>query len=164
MIGIAVSPAAVAVNSIFIMQNSLVIRPVNLTNRDSIIELLRSEKLPVVDLSADLRHFFMATDSGFVVGAIGLEIYERYGLLRSLVVKPEYRKMKVAAGLINEVEKLGKSLGLTGIYLLTETAQGYFTKNGYSAIDRADVPVSLQQSSEFSHVCPSSATVMTKPL
>jgi amino-acid N-acetyltransferase len=46
--------------------------------------------------------------------------------------------------------------------LLTETAPGYFETKGYQQITRADVPEEVQQSSEFSHVCPQSAIVMKK--
>ena len=99
-------------------------------------------------------------ENSSVIGAIGLETYERSGLLRSLIVKPEYRKMNIAAALVNEIESLGRRLGLANIYLLTETAKDYFDRKGYETIERTEAPESLQQSSEFSHVCPSTAVVM----
>jgi amino-acid N-acetyltransferase len=146
------------------MGNQINIVPVDPIYRDAIISLLRSEKLPVSDLPPDLPQFLMAIDNGHVVGGIGLEIYERNGLLRSLVVKPEYRSMKIAAGLISELEKLARDQGLHAIYLLTETAPDYFLKKGYDIIPRSDAPESLQQSSEFSHVCPTTAVLMRKNL
>ena len=75
------------------MPNQIDIIPFHSKYRAALISLLQSERLPVEDLPQDLSGFFMATDNGFIVGAIGLEIYDRSGLLRSLVVKPEYRKM-----------------------------------------------------------------------
>jgi amino-acid N-acetyltransferase len=146
------------------MPNTIDINQANSKNREAIVSLLQSASLPVEDLPQELRNFFIATDNGHVIGAIGLETYERNGLLRSLVVKPEYRKMKVAADLINELEKLAKSLGLQNVYLLTETAQGYFSTKGYETIGRDEAPGSLKQSTEFSHVCPSSAVLMKKML
>lgn len=142
--------------------NHIEIRPINLGYRNAIISLLQAEGLPIEDLPVSLPNFYMALDNGHVVGAIGLEIYEHYGLLRSLVVKREYRKMKIAAELVKEVERLAKHLKLAEVYLLTETAQEYFSKNGYSSINRTDAPAALQQSSEFSHACPSSAIAMKK--
>ena len=144
------------------MQNLISINAVNDKYRDAIIGLLQSEKLPVEDLPADLKNFFVAIDNGSVVGAIGLEVYDQNGLLRSLIVKSEYRKMKLATRLINELENLSRSIGLKSIYLLTETAREYFDKKGYTAIDRNKAPVSIKQSSEFSHVCPSTAVLMQK--
>lgn len=146
------------------MPNTIDINQANSKNREAIVSLLQSASLPVEDLPQELQHFFIATDNRYVIGAIGLETYERNGLLRSLVVKPEYRKMKIAAGLINELEKLARTLGLQNIYLLTETAQNYFSMKGYETIGRDDAPESLKQSTEFSHVCPSSAILMKKML
>lgn len=146
------------------MSNRIEIVEASLTNRDAIINLLQAEKLPVEDLHAELSNFFVATDNGKVIGAIGLETYERNGLLRSLIVKNEYRKMKVAAELINQLEKRGKELGLSKMYLLTERAEGYFLKKGYETIKRDEAPDVLKSSSEFTHTCPSSATLMKKAL
>ena len=146
------------------MSNQISIRPLMQQNRDAVIGLLQSEKLPVEDLPDDLKNFFAATDNDFIVGAIGLEIYGSHGLLRSLVVRPGYRKMEVAAALIGELETMARKAGLQSVYLLTETAEGYFSKKGYKAVSRNDAPLSLQQSSEFTHVCPSSAVLMQKDL
>ena len=123
---------------------------------------MQSEKLPVEDLPADLDNFFIALDHDNVIGAIGLEKYNHCGLLRSLVVNKDYRNEKIAANLVLHLEKKAKDLGVDCIYLLTETAPGYFTKKGYEKIKREEVPADLLGSSEFSHVCPQSAIVMQK--
>ena len=146
------------------MQDQINITPANLENREAIVSLLQSARLPVEDLPHQLQNFYIAMENSYVVGAIGLETYERSGLLRSLIVKPEYRKMKIASALVNEIESLGRRLGLTNIYLLTETAKDYFDRKGYQTIERTEAPESLKQSSEFSHVCPSTAVLMKKKL
>ena len=64
----------------------MLITKANTEQRNAIISLLRLEKLPVEDLSVTLKHFFVATDAGGVIGAIGLELYGSCGLLRSMVV------------------------------------------------------------------------------
>jgi arsenate reductase (thioredoxin) len=48
------------------------------------------------------------------------------------------------------------------MYLLTETAQPYFEKKGFAAIPRNEVPLAVQQSAEFTHVCPDTAVAMQK--
>jgi amino-acid N-acetyltransferase len=144
------------------MQNIISVTTAESKYREAIIGLLQSERLPVEDLPVDLTNFFIATDNGLVIGANGLEIYGRDGLLRSLVVKTEYRKMKIAADLVNKIEQLGRRLRLHTIYLLTETAQEYFKRSGYQVIDRKDAPALLQGSSEFTQACPASATLMNK--
>lgn len=132
--------------------------------RSEIIALLDILKLPVADLSVDLSHFYIATDKDRVAGVAGLEIHGTYGLLRSVAVHPEYRNQKIAEQLIRRLEEEARDLKLSAIYLLTETASGYFVVKGYNAIHRNEVPIVLQQSSEFSHVCPASAIVMKKTL
>ena len=146
------------------MQNTITITPADPKCKEAIIALLQSEKLPVEDLPVNLQNFFVAMDNGFVIGAIGLEVYDKDGLLRSLVVKSEYRKMKIAQGLIGEIEKFGTRLGLKNIYLLTETAQIYFIRKEYQVVERKEVPELLKQSSEFTYACPASATLMKKSL
>jgi len=162
MIGIAANPAVAVAKKNFHMRNQIDITPFNLKYREALISLLQSEGLPVDDLPQDLPNFFMVTDNSFIVGAIGLEIYDRSGLLRSLVVKPEYRKMKIAKSLVGELERQARNEGLTSIYLLTETARDYFSKIGFEETNRDEAPASLKQSTEFSHVCPSTAIFMKK--
>src|SRR5688572_5630971 len=115
------------INKLWFMLNQIIISPVKRTYTEAVVSLLQSEGLPVADLPPGLPDFFIAIDNGTVIGAIGLEVYERDGLLRSLVVKKEYRKMNIAAGLVDELEKMARGKGLKNIYLLTETAQGYFS-------------------------------------
>ena len=132
--------------------------------RQSIVSLLQSEKLPVDDLPSQLDNFFVAIEAGKVIGAIGLEQYDNCGLLRSMVVNNEYRNQSIASRLVRELEENAQNSGIDCIYLLTESAQGYFEKKGYEKISRTDVPKSIQASSEFSNVCPVSAIVMKKAI
>jgi amino-acid N-acetyltransferase len=132
------------------------------SQRALVIALLQSEKLPVVDLPESLSNFFVASNNGQVVGAIGLEQYGNYALLRSMVVSNVFRNKNIASRLVEHLESYGRLLGVSAMYLLTETAPGYFEKKGYQKINREEVPAALQVSSEFSHVCPVSAIVMKK--
>jgi amino-acid N-acetyltransferase len=132
--------------------------------RDSVITLLAAEKLPTDDLTPTLGNFLISKDGDDITGVIGLEIYGDYGLLRSLTVKPAFRNQHIAGKLIAEIENLATSKGLKAIFLLTETAPGYFTNKGYQKTTRGEVPAEVQRSTEFSHVCPQSAIVMKKEL
>lgn len=132
--------------------------------RAKVIALLAAEKLPVDDLPQTLENFVVAKEGEEVTGVAGIEIYDSYGLLRSVAVSAAYRGKGMASQLLDEVEKLAAVQSLKAIYLLTETAPEYFGKKGYQKITRAEVPVEIQQSTEFSHVCPQSAIVMKKTL
>ena len=133
-------------------------------NRGEIIDLLKSQKLPVEDLPVVLTDFYAAFESNELVGVIGIERYSQHGLLRSMVVHPDYRNKGIAEALVSHLEQQARVSGITEMYLLTETADKYFARKGYTAINRNAVPDELKASSEFSHVCPVSAVVMKKQL
>ncbi len=132
--------------------------------RDDIIALLSAEKLPTSDLPESLENFSVIIENGGLVAAIGLEIYGSYGLLRSLVVRPDSRHQNIGGKLITQIENLAAAQKLKAIFLLTETAPDYFSHKGYHIITRAEMPVEVRQSSEFSHVCPQTAIAMKKNL
>jgi len=132
--------------------------------RKGILELLEAENLPVADLPLTLENFLIALQNEELIGVVGVEIYGDYGLLRSLSVRSDFRNMGVAANLLQRIDALSRLKKLKELYLLTETAPGYFDRKGYKKIARADVPTEIQQSSEFSHICPQSAIVMKKVL
>lgn len=136
----------------------------NPQQRPAIVSLLQSQKLPTEDLPQVLDGFFTATADGHVVGIIGLEQYGSYGLLRSMVVDPEYRNKGIAERLVATLEHYAAANGVADIFLLTETAAGYFSKKGYANVERSSVPAEVKASSEFSHVCPASAAVMVKKM
>jgi amino-acid N-acetyltransferase len=132
--------------------------------KDKVIELLTAEKLPVADLPHALNNFIVAIQDGIVVGVGGVEVYGKFGLLRSFVTQSEYRGTGVAAKLLARLDKVSKLKGLSALYLLTETAPGYFERKGFAQVTRDEVPIEIQASSEFSHVCPVSAILMNKTL
>jgi amino-acid N-acetyltransferase len=51
---------------------------------------------------------------------------------------------------------------MPAVFLLTTTAEHYFSALGFARVERHDVPASVQTSIEFTTACPSSATVMRK--
>ncbi|HEV7332555.1 MAG TPA: arsenic resistance N-acetyltransferase ArsN2 [Flavisolibacter sp.] len=134
------------------------------SQRDAIIMLLQSQNLPAEDLPHVLQDFYVAEEDEKVIGLIGMERYGAFGLLRSMVVHPLYRNRQIAERLVQLLEEKAAASGIQDMYLLTETAEKYFDRKGYTTISRGEVPAEVQVSSEFSHVCPVSATVMKKNL
>jgi amino-acid N-acetyltransferase len=146
------------------MQNEIEILPAESNHRAAITALLQFEKLPVEDLPAVLNDFFTAADGNEVIGVAGLELYEGFGLLRSVVVQASYRNRAIAGKLVKAVEERAAALNLESIYLLTETAEAYFKGKGYTVTGRENVPEPVKRSSEFSHACPVTAIVMFKQI
>ena len=131
---------------------------------EAIRKLLMDAKLPAEDFARHLQHFLVAKQNDTLIGVIGLEIYEEFGLLRSLVVAPHYRGQGLGKKLCEKVFSYAHELGIKNLYLLTTTAEKFFPKLGFDPIARDSVPVSIQATEEFSSICPATAVCMAKKL
>jgi len=146
------------------MPAKMIIRKAGELDFPAIKSLLATMKLPSEDLQKELPGFFIAEANGKTAGCIGLENYGDAALLRSMAVYPEYRNQGIASRLTETLLQQAAAEGVKEIYLLTETAENYFLKKGFRTISRSSVPDTVKKSSEFSHLCPSSATVMRKEI
>jgi amino-acid N-acetyltransferase len=124
--------------------------------------LLEENGLPNEDISKHIDHFILARDSEKIVGCIGSEVYGEIGFVRSLAVKGAYRNQGIAGALYEESEKNARSIGIRDLYLLTVTAEAFFTKRGWTRIDRGDAPEVICRTEEFKDLCPVSAICMRK--
>jgi amino-acid N-acetyltransferase len=132
---------------------------------DEVESLLVSEKLPVSDLhNQNNVILFGILVGGNIVGIVGIELYENVGLLRSLVVKNIFRKSGLGKKLVAKAEEWAGEMGVDSIYLLTITAPSFFLQLGYEAKARSQAPAAIARSSQFTELCPVSATLMYKKL
>lgn len=127
--------------------------------------LLETERLPASDLDEQaLDHFLIWRDDSGVSGTVGLELYGDVAFLRSLVVARHARSKGAGAALTQAAERRAVEFGVKDLYLLTMTAERFFAARGYSKIDRGDAPKSIQGTTQFTGLCPSSAVLMMKQL
>lgn len=126
--------------------------------------LLKSSKLPSDDLNFQKDLLVGYFEGNQLVGTGGLEVYGDYGLLRSLSVKLGIRGKSVGTNICEYLIDEARRKSLKSIYLLTETASGFFLKRGFKEIPRKQVPHEITVSSEFSTVCPTSAIAMVLDL
>lgn len=126
--------------------------------------LLKSSGLPADDLDfrRDLLVGYYEGDE--LVGTGALEVYGDYALLRSLSVKMGIRGKAVGSTITEYLLAEATQRKLKGIYLLTETAHGFFLKKGFVDVARDAVPDEVKRSEEFSKLCPQSAAVMALEL
>lgn len=128
---------------------------------DEVLELLRVNKLPAEDIRLSNGLFISYhDDAGKIVGAGGLEFYSGYALLRSVVVDASMRGQSIGKDIVNDLLSRANQTSTRAVYLLTETAHDFFVKLGFSDIERDAVPSEVKVSTEFSTVCPVSASVM----
>ena len=140
------------------------ISPATIEETEAIRTLLTKAKLPSEDFVSHLDHFLTAKQNGALVGAIGLEIYEDAGLLRSLVVDTTCRGQGLGMKLCEQSFTYAQQQGVRKLYLLTTTAADFFPKLGFDIIERNSVPDSIQATEEFASICPSTAVCMAKTL
>jgi amino-acid N-acetyltransferase len=97
---------------------------------------------------------------GEVVGSAALEHYRDAALLRSVAVAPSIQGRGLGCRLTEAALQLARDLGVTRVYLLTETAAEFFPRFGFGVVDRAQVPPAVRRSAEFTSACPESALAM----
>jgi N-acetylglutamate synthase-like GNAT family acetyltransferase/SAM-dependent methyltransferase len=135
-----------------------VVRPADL---EAVQALLRAADLPAGGVADQFEDGYVVAEAdGALVGAAGLETYGGYGLLRSVVVAPEWRGRGIAESLIRDRVEWGAARGLRAIYLLTTTAGPYFEKHGFASVERDQIPGAVRRSSEFMDICPTTAVAL----
>ena len=135
------------------------------TSEERQIQVLLGENgLPFEDIHEHLIHFITAKKDQDVIGCVGLEIHGNQGLLRSLAVYEKYRGNEIATTLCNRILECAQELFLTDVYLLTETAKGFFEKLGFEQLDREKAPRRIKSTKEFSSLCSDGAIFMHRKI
>lgn len=131
----------------------------------AIVELLAANGLPTADVRVESHPEFLVVRQGTqVVGVVGLERFGQVGLLRSLAVSQQHRRLGLGIALTRALEAHAAEVGLSKLVLLTETAAGFFERLGYQVVARSAAPAALQASAEFRTLCPASAVCMIRNL
>jgi len=131
---------------------------------EAIRGLLDICNLPSVDCEEHLNNFILVQENNNVIGVGSLEVYNNVGLLRSIAVLPNSRNNGVGTIIYELVEKRALDLGVKFLYLLTESADEYFSSFGFSLKERNDVPLLIMKTKQFKDLCPSTAKVMYREL
>ncbi len=126
--------------------------------------LLKNNDLPIEDIGECAEIFCGMFDGDRLVAAGGLEPAGNFGLLRSVVVQPEYRERGLARAIVEFLLGQAQLQGREAVYLLTETAAGYFENLGFSRVERAQVPAAIAQTRQFAALCPDSASCLMTAL
>src|SRR5438046_2678637 len=134
---------------------AITIRPARAEDANAIFALLEENHLPLEGLSDHLGTTIVASLDHRIVGSVALERYEDGALLRSVEVSKTQQGNGLGRRLTEGAIALAGRMALPAVFLLTTTAEGYFPKFGFKRIDRAEVPLSVQRSVEFTSACPS---------
>jgi amino-acid N-acetyltransferase len=139
------------------------IRPARAEDRDAVEALLHRARLPPDGLDEQFGEpYAVAEADGRIVGAAGVEVYGDAGLLRSVAVDEAWQGRGLGAALTRERLAWAERRGLGEVYLMTNTAAGYFPRLGFAPVARDAVPDAVRESLQFAVVCPSTAAVMVR--
>ena len=129
------------------------------------LALLAASGLPTDDLGNDASVLLFGTPEGDEpAGVVGLELHGTDALLRSLAVTPAARGAGLGAALVAHAEREAAARGVATLYLLTTTAEGFFSRLGYQRLDRTEAPAGIAATRQFSALCPASSAFMAKQL
>lgn len=126
----------------------------------AIVGLLEHARLPHDDAADHLADFLVAREGETIVGVAGFERHGRFGLLRSVAVRPANHGQGIGTRLVNACIARAQTSGVLLLGLLTTTAADWFLRFGFSPIDRNALPEPLRASREWQQLCPASATCL----
>lgn len=129
---------------------------------EAIKQLLEVANLTTSGLSNHIQHFLVATNNIEIIDVAGAELYFPVALIRSVAVNPAFKNQGIGYTLVNMLTQQLHQQHFNTYYLLTETAAPFFTKMGFETILREHAPESIQQTEEYSSICPTTAVIMTK--
>ena len=138
--------------------------PAHAEDLDSIVGLLSDCGLPHEDIPLHVSDMILVKKGDQLIGTVGLEAYNGDGLLRSLAVSASYRNRGLAQALLTEVVAYARSKDVHQLFLLTTTATGFFSKRGFTVVERNTVPDNIAATKEFRSLCPSTASCMRREL
>jgi amino-acid N-acetyltransferase len=124
--------------------------------------LLASCDLPTDDLDDASIALVGAFDSSSIVGVVGLQSCGDVGLLRSLAVDAAHRDRGIARVLCERMFDVAREREMRELWLLTTTAEAYFTRLGFTPIAREAAPAQVRVTAQFASLCPTTARVMRR--
>jgi amino-acid N-acetyltransferase len=137
----------------------------NLPTEASVKRLLNAANLNSSDLTPEhMKQFFGTGAKENLDGVVGLELFGTIGLLRSLAVVSSRRRTGLGSRLVAQAEDYARNHGIKSLYLLTDTAEAFFTHRGYRRLGRDEAPHAIRETREFSEICPVSSVFMIKHL
>ena len=129
-----------------------------------ILSLLKSNDLCIDDVPQKVASLFVGYSDSKIVGIGGVEVYGNVGLLRSIVIKKQFRRKGLGKALVSKIIESAKGKGLRELYLLTTTAEDFFSKMGFQKIKRDAAPAAIRNTAEFGEMCAVTSILMRKKI
>jgi amino-acid N-acetyltransferase len=151
-------------HSPYMSERTVTLQQAEDSHRSYIEAVLERNKLPSQDAHSKCDCFYLGYDGTACVGLGGIEVYGTDGLLRSVVIEHSVRGDGFGTALCDALEEQASADGVETLYLLTTTAIEFFADRGYVEIERTAAPPTIQQTTEFDDLCPTTASCLQKSL
>jgi amino-acid N-acetyltransferase len=131
------------------IQRSITYSFVTSADKQQIRRLLLECELPTLYIHRHLKSFMVAKRAKKIVGVIGVEVYGREGLLRSLCVDKAYRGQGIAKMLYAKIVAYARTRKIDRLYLFTMYAEKFASKLGFRKIEKKRIPKSIRSTWQF---------------
>lgn len=140
---------------------SMTYRRAQKADEAAIRSLLEQAGLHTESIGTGTTEFFVAEETGVIIGVAGFEFYGSDALLRSVAVTSNLQNKGIGSAFIDWMLSNAKTRGTFRIVLLTRTAERFFGRKGFVTVDRSQIANdAMMKCSEFAYLCPASCTTM----
>lgn len=144
-------------------ETSLKLAPIEGTAAD-LRAALAAASLPTDDLAEAGRTFFCILRDEQTIGFVGFELHGQEALLRSLVILPKARGQGLGRAATALLLREAQVAGARHVYLLTDSAAGFFEGLDFCRIERTAAPAAILATRQAASLCPSTAALLVRPL
>ena len=88
------------------------------------------------------------------------QLFDNLALFRSMVVIAEARNKGYGTLIWHQAKLQLAAEGVKKVYLLTNTAAPFFSKQGFTEVDRTSAPEAISATTEFKEFCPADSVFM----
>jgi amino-acid N-acetyltransferase len=118
-------------------------------DKNQIRSLLSACELPILYVHRHLKSFMVAKADKKIVGVVGIEVYGRTGLFRSLCVDEAYRGRGIARILNEKLQAYARLWKIDRLYLFTWHAEKFASKLGFRKIEKKRIPKTIRSTWQF---------------
>ena len=138
----------------------LTVKNLNQEERDKLKQLLSSNQLCFNDMNEQGVQLFGVQFKNKNIGFFGYEAFADVALFRSMVVVTEARNKGYGALIWQQAKMKLTAAGINDVYLLTNTAAPFFSKQGFKQVARTSAPKPILATNEFKEFCPADSVCM----
>lgn len=138
----------------------VLIRPAGRSELKEVRELLMSLELPYEGFVERLIHLFIAQNKGRVIGCVGLESFDKLGLIRVLAVHPDFQDEDVGRQLMEHILDYARLNNMREIYAFAPSLSPYLEDLGFRVIDKEEIDSRIRELPDFETLCPETASCL----